>query len=109
MMVGGDKFAGIHGAHFGPGIQIRYAAADPARQVIPVVEYRNTVTGESRTFASSDPAGELAKRSANFEMQCVDCHNRPAHAFELPERAMDKGLAGGDIPVTLPFIKKEGR
>src|SRR3954454_1768369 len=41
-------------------------------------------------------------------MQCVDCHTRPTHAFELPERAMDKVLAGGDIPVTLPFIKKKG-
>ena len=41
-------------------------------------------------------------------MQCVDCHNRPAHAFDLPERAMDKAMAGGDIPVTLPYIKKKG-
>ena len=41
-------------------------------------------------------------------MQCVDCHNRPTHVFELPERAMDKALAQGDIPVTLPFIKKKG-
>jgi hypothetical protein len=40
-------------------------------------------------------------------MECVDCHNRPTHAFELPERAIDKALALGRIPVTLPFIKKE--
>ena len=108
MMVGGNKIAGIHGAHFGPGIQIRYAAADPARQTIPVVECRNTVTGESRRFAGSDPSGSSPNAAANYEMQCVDCHNRPTHAFELPERAMDKALAGGDIPVTLPFIKKKG-
>src|SRR5262249_22682797 len=43
-----------------------------------------------------------------YEMQCVDCHNRPTHAFDLPERAMDKALAGGEVPVTLPFIKKKG-
>jgi nitrate/TMAO reductase-like tetraheme cytochrome c subunit len=104
MMVGGNKIAGIHGAHFGPGIQIRYTAADPKRQIIPVVEYRNTVTGESRTFTGSDPP----KAGASFEMQCVDCHNRPTHAFELPERAMDNALAGGDVSVTLPFIKKKG-
>ena len=108
MMVGGNKIAGIHGAHFGPGIQIRYTAADPARQVIPAVEYRNTVTGESRTFAASDPSGRPPNAAGPFEMQCVDCHNRPTHTFELPERAMDKALAGGDIPVTLPYIKKEG-
>jgi hypothetical protein len=38
----------------------------------------------------------------------VDCHNRPTHAFELPERAMNKALAEGVIPATLPFIKKKG-
>jgi len=108
MMVGGNKLGGIHGAHFGPGIQIRYTAADPKRQIIPVVEYRNTVTGESRTFAGSDPSGGPPQAGASFEMQCVDCHNRPTHTFELPERAMDRALAGGDVPVTLPFIKKKG-
>jgi hypothetical protein len=41
-------------------------------------------------------------------MQCVDCHNRPTHAFDLPERAMDKAIAFGDIPSTLPFVKKKG-
>ena len=108
MMVGGNKIGGIHGAHFGPGVQIRYTAVDSKRQIITAVEYRNTVTGESRTFAGGDPPGDSSKAGANFEMQCVDCHNRPTHAFDLPERAMDKGLAEGDIPVTLPFIKKKG-
>jgi hypothetical protein len=41
-------------------------------------------------------------------MECVDCHNRPTHTFDLPERAIDKALALGDISVTLPFIKKKG-
>jgi nitrate/TMAO reductase-like tetraheme cytochrome c subunit len=108
MMVGGNKMGGIHSAHFGPGIQIRYTAADATRQVIPVVEYRNTATGESRKFGAADPPGDSPKAGVSFEMQCVDCHNRPTHAFDLPEHAMDKALAGGDISVTLPFIKKKG-
>jgi hypothetical protein len=41
-------------------------------------------------------------------MQCVDCHNRPTHIFYLPDRAIDKALALGDIPVTLAYIKKKG-
>ncbi len=108
MMVGGNKISGIHGAHFGPGIQIRYAAADPARQTIPTVEYRNTVTGESLTFAAPNPPAGSSNATIRHEMQCVDCHNRPTHTFDLPERAMDKAMAGGDISVTLPFIKKQG-
>jgi hypothetical protein len=41
-------------------------------------------------------------------MQCVDCHNRPTHTFDLPDRAMDNTMALGDIAVTLPYIKKKG-
>lgn len=108
MLIGGNRVPGIHSAHFGPGIHIRYAAADPARQRIPWVEYRNTETGDKRTFVASAPAPSPDKELPKFEMQCVDCHNRPTHTFELPERAVDKALAFGDIPITLPFIKKKG-
>ena len=107
MLVGGNRIAGIHGAHFGPGIHIRFSAADPARQTIPWVEYRNTETGDSRNFAAADPPSDSAKDLPTYEMQCVDCHNRPTHTFDLPERAMDKGLALGEIPTGLPFIKKK--
>jgi hypothetical protein len=41
-------------------------------------------------------------------MQCIDCHNRPAHTFQLPERAMDRAMAIGDVSPTLPFAKKQG-
>lgn len=40
-------------------------------------------------------------------MQCVDCHNRPTHAFELPERAVDEAMGVGQISPNLPFIKKK--
>ena len=42
-----------------------------------------------------------------FEMQCVDCHNRAAHAFELPDRAVNQAMASGQIAASLPFVKKE--
>jgi cytochrome c1 len=41
-------------------------------------------------------------------MQCVDCHNRPAHRFEDPDRAVDQALADGRIAASLPFVKKTG-
>jgi hypothetical protein len=108
MMVGGGKVAGIHGAHVGPGVHIRYAAPDGARQTIPWVEYRNTTTGTVQTFVSSDSKPDSLKALPKYDMQCVDCHNRPTHTFDLPDRAMDKALALGDIAVTLPYIKKKG-
>jgi len=108
VMVGGGKIAGIHGAHVGPGVHIRYSATDGARQTIPWVEYRNTTTGAVKTFVSSDSTPDSLKAQPKYDMQCVDCHNRPTHTFDLPDRAMDKALALGDIAVTLPYIKKKG-
>lgn len=108
MMVGGNRIAGIHGAHFGPGVHISFLAADPARQTIPWVEYRNTATGVSETFIGSDTSPASGDSLPRYEMQCVDCHNRPTHTFDLPDRAMDKGLSVGDIAATLPYIKKKG-
>ena len=107
MLTGGNKFAGIHGAHLGPGVRIRYAATDATRQTIPWVEYRNTTTGDGQIFANSDSSVDSLKNLPTYEMQCVDCHNRPTHVFDLPERAVDKALARGDIPITLPYVKKE--
>jgi len=40
-------------------------------------------------------------------MDCVDCHNRPTHAFQLPDRAVDQAMSEGGISPDLPFIKKK--
>jgi hypothetical protein len=106
LMVGGNRFAGIHGVHMGPGIVIRYASVDAGRQTISRVEYRNQASGKSEIYSASDPPS--SSQPVTHDMQCVDCHNRPTHAFDLPERAMDKAMAAGEIPATLPFLKKEG-
>ena len=40
-------------------------------------------------------------------MDCVDCHNRPTHAFELPGRGIDRMITSGAISRDLPFVKKK--
>jgi cytochrome c553 len=107
IMVGGGGVRGIHGSHFGPGVTIRYAPRDSTRQTIPWVEYRNSNTNEVREYAAEgDKVGDAAKR-VTYTMQCVDCHNRPTHVFELPDRAVNRAMSLGRIPVSLPFIKKK--
>ncbi len=103
MMVGGGANGGIHGAHLGPGVRVRYAAADKSRQTIPWVEY--TANGVTRTYAAP---GAKTDGLPVFEIECSDCHNRTGHDFATPENALDRGLAEGSIPVSLPFIKKTG-
>jgi nitrate/TMAO reductase-like tetraheme cytochrome c subunit len=107
MLLGGNKVRGIHGSHFGNGVKIRYAAADPKRQNIPWVEYKNSETGDRREYLAKGTQPESVKGLPVHEMQCVDCHNRPTHAFELPERAVDKAFALGTIPVSLPYLKRQ--
>ena len=107
MNVGGTRMGGIHGAHNGEGIEIRFVAKDDKRQEIPLVEYVNTKTGVTRTYVA---AGEDAAAFAGAErvtMQCFDCHNRPAHAFQLADQAVDRALMLGRISATLPWVKKK--
>jgi len=105
MMVGGGATGGIHGMHMGPGVHIRYAASDKKRQAIPWVEYQDA-QGSKRTYLASGVKPDAIRAMQTFEMQCVDCHNRPAHSFELPDSAVDGALASGEIASGLPFVKK---
>ena len=101
---GGNGYEGIHGAHMGPGVAIRYGHADEKRQKIPWVEYSRN--GETRTFKADgykeDGPGSLNVRT----MDCMDCHNRPSHTYELAERGVNRALATGDMDRTLPFVRK---
>ena len=97
----------IHAAHLGPGVRIHYAAADKKRQTIPWVEYANAKTGVSRSYLASGTSAGSVRSLPTFEMQCVDCHNRASHAFELPDRAINQAMANGQIAPSLPFVKKE--
>jgi hypothetical protein len=102
---GGSPMAGIHGAHVGPGIHIRYAYSEPSRQTIPWVEHTDAsghVTMYTAAGAKAPPDGLPVR-----EMDCVDCHNRPSHPFMPADRALNEALAAGTIPASLPFIKKE--
>jgi len=99
---GGPHSSGVHGAHLGEGVTLRYYAADEVHQNIPYVEY--TAAGKTTVFAAPGAKAEPDKLRA---MQCIDCHNRPAHTFQLPERAVDRAMLFGDISPTLPFAKKQ--
>ncbi len=104
--VGGS--VGIHGQHLDLRYPIQYISTDQHRQVIAAVSYTDN-TGKANQFIASDtkPTEEQLRAGEHRTMDCVDCHNRPAHSLELPERAVDEEMAGGRISVNLPFIKKK--
>jgi hypothetical protein len=38
-------------------------------------------------------------------MDCMDCHNRPAHRYQTPNTAVNLAMALGKIDASLPYIK----
>jgi hypothetical protein len=100
---GGANRIGIHGRHLGEGVTVRYYATDEKRETIPWVEY--TAGGNTSVYAA---AGAKLDPTKIRVMDCIDCHNRPTHIYELPERAMDNALTDKRVSAALPFAKKQG-
>jgi hypothetical protein len=98
---------GIHGAHLDPGVEIWYRHADEKRQEIPWVEMRKNGKTLSTYLAEGADAAEVEKLPLRL-MDCLDCHTRPSHAFQLPDVALDQAMSRGEIPANLPFLKKVG-
>ncbi|MFQ5664016.1 MAG: cytochrome c3 family protein [Terriglobia bacterium] len=100
---------GNHGVHLEPGAEIRYLATDPQRQQIPYVRYRRP-NGEILEYvdetAEKSPAAWRAAGALRL-MDCMDCHNRPTHAFQLPGPALDQALAAGLLDPSLPYLKQQ--
>jgi len=48
---------------------------------------------------------DISKHSIRT-MDCMDCHNRPAHKFLSPNDAVDQAMAMGRIDTSIPWAKK---
>jgi hypothetical protein len=111
MKIGGSTSkggVGIHGAHRAEGIRIEYVTTDPKRQTIPQVIY-TAADGKQTVYNATDSKvtpQELALGERRT-MDCMDCHNRPGHLFELPGRALDDAISTGRIGAGLPFVRKQ--
>ena len=83
----------IHATHVGRDIY--YIAEDRERQIIP------WVSSDGVEYVSGDvPEVEPVR------MGCLDCHNRAAHSFGSPERAVDDAIAEGRVDRSIPFAKR---
>jgi hypothetical protein len=113
---GGDPthgpVGGIHW-HMNVGKKIEYISArletngvwiaDESRQKIPWVrmtDYQGVVTEFRLPKFTNDP-----NRFEVRAMDCMDCHNRPAHVFKAPNDALNLAISLGQIDVSLPSVK----
>ena len=100
---------GIHGRHLDPNHPIEYVSIDKHRQNIAQVSYADAATGKRVVFTQTDskPTAQQLDQGEHRTMDCIDCHNRPTHIFQLPGRALDSAMARGHVSPELPYIKKE--
>jgi len=100
--------SGIHW-HMNLSNEVVYVATDRERTTIPYVRVRRmdgTIT-EYLAPGAARHSDESIARTGRV-MDCVDCHNRPAHVFRLAEEEVDEALLAGRIDRSLPWIRKTG-
>jgi hypothetical protein len=98
----GRDFTGIHW-HVSRDVEIRFQSNE-SREKIYQLEMTKP-DGSVIVYKSNEEAPEDAN---HFRiMDCVDCHNRPTHRYDLPDDAVDGAMANGLIDSSLPFVKRE--
>lgn len=107
---GGSERLGIaQGIHWHMNVanEVEFIATDADRNTIPWVRVKDRF-GAVREYSVSGVTPEQLARGERRRMDCMDCHNRPSHPIAAtPERAVNELMARGDIPKTLPFVRRE--
>jgi hypothetical protein len=93
---------GIHW-HMNVANSVEYYAADEDRQKIPWVRLTDR-HGVVTVFRTAGFSNEVEKASVR-RMDCMDCHNRPAHNLASPNDAVDLAMKIERISTSLPYIK----
>jgi len=103
---------GIHW-HMNVANKIEYIAAkqakgvwiqDEARQSIPWVRSTDRKTGAMTEYRQTGFTNDITQYTIRT-MDCIDCHNRPAHRYRSPEDAVNIAMSIGSISPDLKWIK----
>ena len=100
----GGHTGGIHW-HVGDTNRVEYYAVDPKRQDIPWVRVTNLKDGTARVFRTDAFKDEPPADKIRV-MDCMDCHNRPAHVFPAANDVIELSMATGALSTKLPNIKR---
>jgi nitrate/TMAO reductase-like tetraheme cytochrome c subunit len=94
---------GIH-SHMNVSNRIEFIALDEQRLQIPWVRVTNA-NGKVTEYRTEEFTDDISKHEIRT-MDCMDCHNRPAHKFLSPNDAVDQSIAMGRIDPSIPWAKK---
>jgi hypothetical protein len=103
---GGDPTHGpVGGIHWHMNLnnKVEFIATNENNQVIPWVRLTDA-QGKVTEFKTASFKGDPTQFPIQ-KMDCLDCHNRPAHQFHSPAEAVDVAMALGHIDPAIPSIK----
>lgn len=100
---GSGPFGGIHW-HMSVANKVEYYATDAQRQTIPWVRVTSQ-NGEVTVYKTAEFEGEPPAEKIR-RMDCIDCHNRPAHVAQTANQAVEDAMALGRISTSLPAVKR---
>ena len=100
----GSPTGGIHW-HVSPDSRVEYYADDDKRQSIPWVRVTNLKDGTARIYRTAEFKGEPSPAQIRV-MDCIDCHNRPAHVFPTANTSVELAMASGTLSTKLPAMKR---
>ncbi len=100
----GSPAGGIHW-HVNPASRVEYYASDEKRQEIPWMRVTNLKDGSVQIFRTPAFKGEPPAAGIRV-MDCMDCHNRPAHVFPTANQSVESAMAAGTLGTRLPNLKR---
>ena len=107
---GGSHVTGVgEGIHWHMNVQnrIEFVSTDATREDIQYVKMTRA-DGSVREWRKPGVTDAQVAAGVRRVMDCTDCHNRPSHTFSASaERAVDRAIADGQLPRTVPFVRRE--
>jgi hypothetical protein len=99
------QVGGIHW-HMNIANEVSYIATDEKRQNIPWVKFKDA-TGNVVEYATKDAqfTPQQIEQAPKRTMDCIDCHNRPAHVYLPPDKAVDNSFTANKLDASLPYLK----
>jgi hypothetical protein len=99
--------AGIHW-HMNIANEITYIATDDHRQVIPWVRIKDRQGNVTEFYDRTRPlTPDQISNGNKRRMDCVDCHNRPAHVYLPPDVTVDQAFVAGRLDPSVPYLKRQ--
>jgi nitrate/TMAO reductase-like tetraheme cytochrome c subunit len=110
LKIGGEQAGFMNGSgihyHMNIAAKVEYIARDEKRQDISWVHVTRADGSVSEFINVDDPLTEAEKAAAEVRtMDCMDCHNRPAHQFMAPMASVNTAIEQGAISRSLPYVK----